>query len=386
VDAANFSISRYRKEAPSDKSAQHPCDSDVLLFSPRLIATVMLWIMGYGTCKSVHAWASEASALDCEGGGNAAKSSKKDTLFRITQWRHDTETTLWQNWNPFCAMVRDATVRDYASIFPTINAFDDAEESPSGEEGPAKNPSEEEGDDEEGAQAGSGEEDGRRRAAKQKVRTSERHNNNIADMRPCMSAADCEIFPCDNVIRSDLVGVKMCPQLMADPSKDEAVYNVQRGLFSKRAPIPKGAWVASFGPVVSNDGAMQDVLGYAVQVTRGRLHDGGHWSRKVEMVTPVMGWQSKFAGPYVNHTCCIHHLNAEFVSTEDYGNEEGAPMSTVNVRMTKDVPEARQRPYNEAGYYICPEILVNYGPDYERIVGTCRCCAHTQKTLQCRFV
>ena len=72
--------------------------------------------------------------------------------------------------------------------------------------------------------------------------------------------------------------------------------------------------------------------------------------------------------------------------TEDYGNEEGAPMSTVNVRMTKDVPEARQRPYNEAGYYICPEILVNYGPDYERIVGTCRCCAHTQKTLQCRFV
>jgi len=68
------------------------------------------------------------------------------------------------------------------------------------------------------------------------------------------------------------------------------------------------------------------------------------------MVTPVMGWQSKFAGPYVNHTCCIHHLNAELVSTGDYGNEEGAPMSTVNVRITRDVPEARQRPYNEAGY------------------------------------
>ena len=145
MDAANFSISRYRKEAPSDKSAQHPCDSDVLLFSPRLIATVMLWIMGYGTCKSVHAWASEASAFDGEGGADAAKSSKKDTLFRITQWRHDTETTLWQNWNPFCAMVRDATVRDYASIFPTIDALDDAEESPRGDEGPEKNPSEEEG-------------------------------------------------------------------------------------------------------------------------------------------------------------------------------------------------------------------------------------------------
>jgi len=49
-------------------------------------------------------------------------------------------------------------------------------------------------------------------------------------------------------------------------------------------------------------------------------------------------------------------------------------MSTVNVRMTKDVPESSQRPYNDAGYYICPEILVNYGPDYERIVGKCMCC------------
>jgi len=67
------------------------------------------------------------------------------------------------------------------------------------------------------------------------VRTSERHNNNIADMRPCMSAPDCDIFPCDNVIRSDLVDIKICKQLMADPSKDKAVYNVQRELFSKRA-------------------------------------------------------------------------------------------------------------------------------------------------------
>jgi hypothetical protein len=383
VHAAHFSIRQYNKKAPSDKTVKHPFDSDVLLFSPRLISTVMLWIMGYGTCKSVHAWASRDSAF--VDGADATKSTKKETNFRITQWRHDVETLLWQNWNPFCAMVRDATARDYASKFP-VNDADDAAESLTQEDDAEQ--AEEEGDldgEEETDALREGEADGQR-AAKTKVRTSEQHNNNIADMRPCMSAPDCEIFPCDNVIRSDLVGVKMCPQLMADPSKDEAVYNVQRGLFSKRAPIPKGAWVASFGPVVSNDGAMQDVLGYAVQVTRGRLHDGGHWSRKVEMVTPVMGWQSKFAGPYVNHTCCIHHLNAEFVSTEDYGNEEGAPMSTVNVRMTKDVPEARQRPYNEAGYYICPEILVNYGPDYERIVGTCRCCAHTQKTLQCRFV
>ena len=61
------------------------------------------------------------------------------------------------------------------------------------------------------------------------------------------------------------------------------------------------------------------------------------------MVTPVMGWQSKFAGPYVNHTCCnaaaLTTKNAELVSTEDYSNEEGAPMSTVNVQMTKDADD-----------------------------------------------
>jgi hypothetical protein len=59
-------------------------------------------------------------------------------------------------------------------------------------------------------------------------------------------------------------------------------------------------------------------------------------------------------------------------------------MSTVNVRMTKDVPESRQRPYNDAGYYICPEILVNYGPDYERIVGKCMCFAHAKDALETR--
>jgi len=62
-------------------------------------------------------------------------------------------------------------------------------------------------------------------------------------------------------------------------------------------------------------------------------------------------------------------------------------MSTVNERMSKDVPEARQR-FNDTGYYICPEILVNYDPEIlvnygPHIVWKCMCCAHTQKTPQC---
>ena len=48
------------------------------------------------------------------------------------------------------------------------------------------------------------------------------------------------------------------------------------------------------------------------------------------------GCQGTYDGPYVNHTCCIQHVNAGSVSTEDYGSAFGAPRSTVNVRNTKD--------------------------------------------------
>ena len=62
----------------------------------------------------------------------------------------------------------------------------------------------------------------------------------------------------------------------------------------------------------------------------------GKRKRRVEMVTPVAGCQGTYDGPYVNHTCCIQHVNAGSVSTEDYGSAFGAPRSTVNVRITKD--------------------------------------------------
>jgi len=54
------------------------------------------------------------------------------------------------------------------------------------------------------------------------------------------------------------------------------------------------------------------------------------------MATPVPGWKGTYHGPYVNHTCCLAHVNAEYISTENYGNHKGARMSTVYVRTAKD--------------------------------------------------
>ena len=101
------------------------------------------------------------------------------------------------------------------------------------------------------------------------------------------------------------------------------------------------------------------------------------------MVTPVAGWQSKYDGAYVNHTCCIEHVNAEFVSTEDYGGELGAPMSTVNVRIINNA-DYRDVLTATGLSEVVEEILVHYGSDYKRIVGVCKCCACSQETPECR--
>jgi len=52
----------------------------------------------------------------------------------------------------------------------------------------------------------------------------------------CTSAADCAMFPAyDNVIRGDLVQVKVCRDLEADPAQGQVDYQaeVQRGLYCK---------------------------------------------------------------------------------------------------------------------------------------------------------
>ena len=342
-----------------ERLAEDPegCNVPVKIVSPRLIATVVLWIAGYGCNSTVTQWATSAVA--------AAGTASGQRAF-ISNWQASFENFLIEHWQQFCLMVRSGSMAHYATL------HDVHEEEESGVGGSAAHT------------AGS---------SLSKVRTRSRgyvttlvsgHSDNLADMLPCTSAADCEMFPaCDNVIRGDLVQVKICRHLEADPAQGQVDYaaQVQRGLYCKEdTTIPAGTWVASFGPVVADNAVMREKLGYAVQVSRGSAAQEGNWSRKVEMVTPVPGWKGTYHGPYVNHTCCLTHVNAEYVSTEDYGNHKGARISTVYVRTTKDVVCSR----SVLCAHPAPEITVHYGPDVRRIVGACRCCACEHGTPECR--
>ena len=106
----------------------------------------------------------------------------------------------------------------------------------------------------------------------------------------------------------------------------------------------------------------------------------------------MLGWQDKYDGPYVNHTCCTFHVNAEFIATEDYGDEEAAPMTTVNIktiRHIRNVTPGMLRDLKIGGEWRqqLEEILVHYGRDYKQIVGgECKCCACTQRTSKCQAI
>ena len=66
-------------------------------------------------------------------------------------------------------------------------------------------------------------------------------------------------------------------------------------------------------------------------------------------------------------------MNAEFVSTEDYERALGAPMGTVNVRITKDAVDKRHALTETGLSTMATEILVHFGSDYKRILGMCKC-------------
>ena len=112
--------------------------------------------------------------------------------------------------------------------------------------------------------------------------------------------------------------VKICKEIMADPTKNEPVRRVERGLYCNGTePIPEGTWVASFGPVRCND---------------------------------------------------------------------PAPMATVNVRTVKIVqwePTVVTDCGDSRRWLDMSEILVDYGPDFRKIVGVCRCCACRKATPRC---
>jgi hypothetical protein len=392
--AANFDPSQFRQafvDAHGNAVVEgllhpHPLrDVVVRMFSPRFMATVMLWVMGFGVSASVHQWANDHKSGPAIGDGVSPKDMCR---FRITHWRDTQEEFLWQHWNAVCAMVMASTYKDYCSkrgtptpttpVTPTDGlASDGGQQEQQADE---SHPGEEEHSSDASAHKV-------RRAVRGGAHTRiSRHDNTIAEQRPCMSEADCEMHAvCDNRVRRDLVMVMICDNLDV-PVQDDGVAREQKGLFflgRRETPMKEGMWLASFGPVVANDSAMVRALGYAVRVRRGRALAEGQWKRRVEMVTPVPGWQGQYDGAYVNHTCCIEHVNAEFVSTEDYGGELGAPMSTVNVRIIKNA-DYRDVLTATGLSEVVEEILVHYGSDYKRIVGVCKCCACSQETPECR--
>ena len=79
--------------------------------------------------------------------------------------------------------------------------------------------------------------------------------------------------------------------------------------------------------------------------------------------------------------CC---MRGERISDDqDYGEDEGAPMTTVNVRTIKSVNWERPLSPDSRLWLDMPEILVDYGPDFRKIVGVCRCCACRKATPRC---
>ena len=65
--------------------------------------------------------------------------------------------------------------------------------------------------------------------------------------------------------------------------------------------------------------------------------------------------------------CCTFHVNAEFIATEDYGDEEEAPMTTVNIKTIRHIKNADLKIGGEWRQQR-EEILVHYGRDYKQIV------------------
>ena len=64
----------------------------------------------------------------------------------------------------------------------------------------------------------------------------------------------------------------------------------------------------------------------------------------------MLRWQDKYDGPYVNHPCCTFHVNAEFIATENYGDEEEAPMTTVNIKTIRHIKNAEKGDSNVRRY------------------------------------
>ena len=127
---------------------------------------------------------------------------------------------------------------------------------------------------------------------------------------------------------------------------------------SRSASIATGTWMATFGPLWPCARQSTNNLNYSVWLDRECAE--GRWSRVREHMTPMRGWERRFMGPRINHTCCVRHHNCVYVPSDCMDIMSG---TTMNVRTTRVVPAGE-------------EFLTHYGQRHHKIVGeTCLCCA-----------
>ena len=176
---------------------------------------------------------------------------------------------------------------------------------------------------------------------------------------PCISAEGCAQYPCANSLHQHSAEVKQATWLPRHASP-------RQGLFATE-DLPTGSYVAEFGPF--------RVLAPAKH--NEQPAGGGHCKEKhvwrfdvylptalgavSRSIVPKRGWQGKYHGAKVNHTCCPTHQNAKYVSS--------ACGHCVYVRMTK--PARRGT-----------EILVAYNGGAFFKDHSCACCACAGKCMR----
>jgi hypothetical protein len=185
------------------------------------------------------------------------------------------------------------------------------------------------------------------------------HDEMLGAELPCISAEGCAQYPCANSLQQHSAEVKQATWLPRHASP-------RQGLFAT-ADLPAGSYVAEFGPF--------RVLAPAKH--NEQPAGGGHCKEKhvwrfdvylptalgavSRSIVPKRGWQGKYHGAKVNHTCCPTHQNAKYVSS--------ACGHCVYVRMTK--PARRGT-----------EILVAYNGGAFFKDHSCACCACAGKCMR----
>jgi hypothetical protein len=201
------------------------------------------------------------------------------------------------------------------------------------------------------------------------------HDTNISAQVPCC-ADTCHLFPCMNSLKPSL-GDTDAAAWLPKPGTRDRTPAPGLGLFATEH-VPKHTWIASFGPMTwtskkkekdaKSPAANSNVArnGYSLPFNKPTaLGHSSVWG------TPQRGWQGRYHGPWINHTCCAWHCNTEFVPDED--------AHTYNVVTTHVVAKRQEYLANYMAGYARP-----HNAAFERCFGdVCVCCACTHSTPHC---